>query len=296
MAEQKAAPALKTHFVVARTNWRVVGESGAFVRLPGETRVAAFANASHAEADRATREAEARRLVNPFRCGVLWSERSHLPEPVFRDFIKDTGVEPPVLVPLPRVDEKGLPIGPYDRRQLEQERPVPPGAFRDWAAWWDATAPALSAEQVARVWEGLDRIRFFRTEERPVRAVAFAVVRIDWNYNDMWYYPGDDGGETVVAYRTRERAEAECARQNAEAREQWRRDLGLARSEEVTDPDRDPQSLYQFDMQHRPFPGRSSLEPQLEPPPRAQKDPEKLFTVDEVPFFEVVEIEVAEGK
>ena len=223
MAEQKAAPALKTHFVVARINWRVAGESGAFVRLPGETRVAAFADAPHAETDRAAREAEARKLVNPFRCGVVWSDRAHLPEPVFRDFIKDTGVEPPVLVPLPRVDEKGVPIARWERLRMEQERPVPPGAFRDWATWWDATAPALSAEQVVRVWEGLDRVRFFRAEERPVRAVAFAVVRIDWNYNDMWYYPGDDGGETTVAYRTRERAETECGRQNAEAREQWPR-------------------------------------------------------------------------
>jgi hypothetical protein len=46
-------------------------------------------------------------------------------------------------------------------------------------------------------------------------------------------------------------------------------------------------------MQTRPFPGRTPLEPQLRPPERAQGESHPgLFTVDEVPFFEVVEIEV----
>jgi len=99
----------------------------------------------------------------------------------------------------------------------------------------------------------------------------------------------------VYAYRTRQRAEAECARQNAEAREQWRSDLHLAPPGAETDPDRDPDALYQFDMQDRPFPGHNPLAPQLRPPTRAQEDAHsRLFTVDEVPFFEVVEIEVPE--
>jgi hypothetical protein len=271
---------------VSRLNWRPTGKR-VLVRLPGETRVAAFADFDAADADRTDREAAARAIVNPFCCGVVWCDRSHLPEPVFRDFVRDAGVEPPTIVA--PADPDGHPA----LRKRRQQAEAPESGFVSWAAWWEATAPALSAEQCARVWEGLGRVRFFRTEERPVRSVAYTVVEIRWNYNDMWYYPGDEGGEHVVAYRSRERAEAECARRNAEARERWRRDLDLAPAAEVANPDADPDQLYQFDMQTRPFPDRSPFELQLRPSERAQEDANSdLFTVDEVPFFEVVEIEV----
>jgi hypothetical protein len=285
-----------THFVVLQGNWRPAGTTRVLVRLAGETRAGAFADFDTAEADRASREQAARSIVNPFRCGVLWSDRTAMPEPVFRDFIADAGVTPPTIVPFPSVDEKGKPVTRRDFRWRKPPEP-PAGTFFDWDAWWDAVAPSLSDEQRARVWEGIGRVRFFRVEERPVRAVAYAVVKILWNYNDMWYYPGDEGGETTIAYRTRERAEAECERLNAEARARWRTDLQLADASEVANPEIDPDQLYQFDMQSRAFPGAAPFAPRPAPPPRVQEDASKqLFAVDEVPFHEVVEIELPEGE
>src|SRR5207237_1435208 len=151
--------------------------------LPGERRVGVFPDGEAAAVRTRQLEAEARGKVNPFRCGVVWSDRSSMPEPIFRDFIRDAGIDPP--------------------------------ADADLAGWWDEHAATLSAEQVSRVWEGLDRARFYRVEERPVREVVYAVVAIQWQYNDMWYYPGAEGGDSVAAYRSRERAEAEAARRDA---------------------------------------------------------------------------------
>lgn len=277
----------KIHFVVSRLTWRNLSGENVLVRRPGESRVAAFADFTSAEADRASREQSARTLVNPFRCGTVWGERSHMPEPVFRDFIKDVGIEPPTLVPIPTTDEVGQPLSRPTRR-LKQREATPPGTFRDWSAWWDAIGPTLSAEQVGRVWEGLDRVRFFRVEERPVRAVGFVVVEVEWIYNDEWYHPLIEGGMPLTAYRTRERAEAECARLNSEARERWRRDLHLPSADAAGF------AVFLFDMQNRPFPGDDPLGPRRKPPERANaRNSGGKFSVDEVPFYEVVELELA---
>ncbi len=291
---------MATHFVVARMTWRVTGFPHTFVQLPGSNRVAAFADREAAEADRWAREVAARRTVNPFRCGTTWAERSHLPEPVFRDFINDAGVEPPTLVPLPDTDENGKPLSGFERRYVPRA-PAPAGTFRDWAAWWDATAPNLSAEQVARVWEGLDRVRFFRVEERPVRSVGFVIVEVQWNYNDEWNYPPPEGGGPHTAYRTRERAAAECARMNAEARENWRQQLNLP-APGAGAGNREGHEAFPFDMEDRTFPGDDPFGPRRLPParPRADEDDtddgsEGKFGVDEVPFYEVIEFELPEG-
>ena len=42
-----------------------------------------------------------------------------------------------------------------------------------------------------------------------------------WQYNDQYYEPGSEGGLTVRAYRSRERAEAECRRLEEQARREW---------------------------------------------------------------------------
>jgi hypothetical protein len=281
-------PPPTTHFVVSRLNWRVDWNRG-FVRAAGDARVSAFADFATAETDRAAREAAAREVVNPFRCGGTWGERSHMPEPVFRDFIADAGIEPPTLVPVPTTHPDGRPVTPPERRKLEREAP-PPGTFRDWTAWWDAVAPALSAEQRGRVWEGLDRVRFFRVEERPVRQIGFVVLQIEWNYNDEWYFPPSEGGGAYHAYRTRERAEVECAKLNAEAREQWRQRLRLPAAGEPMGWE-----AYAFDMFPRVFPGDDPLAPRRQPPKRALPGVQGgKFSVDEVPFYEVVEFELPE--
>jgi hypothetical protein len=186
----------ESRFVVRRLNWR---EAGALiVRLPGEVRLASFDTFEAADADRARREAQVRDRVNPFRCGAAWHALTAFPEGVFRDWLSDVALAPP----------DGATLG-------------------DWAQWWADGSAAWPAEHRARVWEGLDRVRFFETIERPASAVAYAVMRVLWEYNDSWYDPGTEGGLTVRAFRSRERAETECARLEAEARTGWVDDHGI---------------------------------------------------------------------
>src|SRR5262245_58415705 len=109
MAKQKVTRPPKTHFVVSRITWRVAGYDRTYVRLAGDTRVAAFADFDSAEADRVSREAAARKLVNPFRCGASWSDRTSFPEPIFRDFLADVSIKLPKIVPIPTTDSKGNP-------------------------------------------------------------------------------------------------------------------------------------------------------------------------------------------
>ncbi len=272
----------KTHFLVLRRNWRQAGRSGSYVLLPGEHREAAFAGEDEARADAARREAEARSRINPFRCGTTWADRCSLPEPVFSDFLRDGGIEPPA-----------------PRKARSKSKPAAPP---DWAAWWDRNARKLSAAQRERVWQGLDRLRFYEVSERPIRPVAYAVVAVQWNYNDEWYYPGSEGGHTQAAYRSRERADQECERLNAEARARWRRNLHLpapgaaARGMAMHE-------LFPFDMQTRHFAGQAWFEPPANPPARSAaaiygEDHEDSdlehgeFSVDEVPFYEVVAFEL----
>src|SRR5262245_4291399 len=156
-------------FVVHRLNWRQA--SGGFVRLPGGTRVAAFATFEEADLDRALRETEVRSRMNPFSCGTTWHALTTLPEPVFVDWVGDAGLTPPNYT-----------------------------GIDAWSGWWQRWNAEWSAEQLWRVWEGLNRVRFFEVIERPVSAVAFAVVRVMWEYNDSWYEPGEEGGRTIRAF------------------------------------------------------------------------------------------------
>lgn len=177
-------------FVVRRLNWRPAGEG--FVRLPGEVRVAAFDTFDAAEGDRATREAEVRTRVNPFCCGTTFPTLAALPEAMFRDWVGDAGLSSPSM-----------------------------SGLWAWEAWWKDCHAGWTDEQRWRVWSGLDRVRFFEVTERPAGRVAFAVVRVMWEYNDSWYEPGAEGGKTVRAFRSRERAEVERAQLEAEAHAAW---------------------------------------------------------------------------
>jgi hypothetical protein len=276
---------VRTHFVVVRRNWRPAGHGGTYVLVPGEVRESSFALEQEAREEAALREADARRKVNPFRCGTTWVDRCHLPESVFSDFLRDGGIAPPAKA-----------------SRSKKKPPVP----LDWAAWWEKKGAKLGEAERQRVWEGLDRLRFYEVREQPVRPVAYAVVEVQWNYNDEWYYPGTEGGHSLVAYRSRERAEQERARLDAEARERWRRDLRLPAMGAV--PRRwDMHELFPFDMQTRRFAGQDPFGPLESAPARSavdvygEEDEEDRdlesgeFGVDEVPFYEVVEIELEEG-
>jgi hypothetical protein len=185
-------------FVVRRLNWRPAGDR--FIRLPGEVRLGSFDALEPAEAERTAREAEVRARVNPFKCETAWHALTTFPQPVFLDWLQDRGVLPPVAWTARAA--AGVPLD-------------------EWAEWWQRIGHVLDAEQVAHVWAGLNRVRFFETIERPASAVAFAVVRVMWEWNDSWYEPGAEGGRTVRAYRSRERAEAERQRLETEARREW---------------------------------------------------------------------------
>lgn len=255
--------------VVSRLNWR---ESvGVWCRLPGDTRVASFVAADDAAADRATREQAARERLNPFRCGTAWHERTAMPEPVFRDYLQDADIAPP---------EDGEP----------------------WAEWWEATAPTLTPDQKSRVWEGLTGLRFYTIEERPSRPVAYAVVRINWQYNDEWYYPDAEGGTVEALYRTRARAEAVAAERTAAERVEWREQFAENRRlygpDEEDQLDRD-QEFVEFDMQGRRFPDQDPFDPHPRSAARefllGEEWRGRYFGLNEVPFYEVIEVELEGG-
>jgi hypothetical protein len=185
--------------VVRRLNWRPAGDR--FIRLPGEVRLAAFDALETAEADRVRRESEVRDRVNPFKCGTAWHALTTLPQLIFLDWLQDSGLPPP--------------------ESWAEHAATGTIALDEWAEWWLKIAHTLSAEQVAHLWAGLNRVRFFEAVERPASAVAFGVVKVMWNYTDEWYEPGSEGGRAVRAFRSRERAEAECARLEGEARREW---------------------------------------------------------------------------
>jgi hypothetical protein len=248
-----------THFVVERLNWRR-DRSGVFRRYPGAARVASFDSADAAEAFRREREATARAAVNPF-AGALAApaDLSHMPEPVLCDWLQDHGIDPP------------------------------PTTRRDWAKWWDKQSPKWSDDQRAAAWEALDKVRFFRVDERPRRPVVYAIVEVVWGYNDEWYYPGEEGGQTQTVYRSREKAEAECQRRNAASRRDWQGIVGdLTRGEAAGF------EQYPFDMEDRLFPGQDPFGPPRKPPAEREEEDDEpgLYATDEVPFCEVVELEL----
>jgi hypothetical protein len=261
----KAQPATGTHFVVERLNWRR-GRGDTFYRYPGQTRVASFATAAEAEAFRRAEEAKARNAVNPF-AGTLAppTDQTSMPEGVLCDWLLDHGIDPPAA------DKKS--------------------GKRDWAKWWEKQSPRWTDAKRAAVWEPLDRVRFFRVSERPRRPLAYAVVQVVWGYNDEWFYPGAEGGQVQTLYRTRARAEAEAQRRNAEERENWAGVLGSDDS-----PGYDPAGLNQFELEGRLLPGQDPFGPDPKPARAGEEDKEgdELFTFapDEVPFYEVVEVEL----
>jgi hypothetical protein len=182
-----------------------------------------------------------------------------MPEVVLRDFLMDHGIDPP----------------------------APAGDTRpDWAAWWAERSPTWDDAQCAAAWQVLDRVRFYRVVKQSSRPTVYAVMQVQWGYNDEWFYPGGEGGVVRHAYRSRKKAELECSRLNARAREEWR---GIARQGGY-----EPAGDNQFDMQERLFPGQGPFEPKRQPARQDEVDDEQLwtFTADEVPFFEVVEVEL----
>lgn len=182
-------------FVVARIDW-AKGEYGdPFARrTPRTAPVATFATFDEAEADRRAREAEERQRVNPFRYGgeALFYQSS-LDAPRLHDWLMDAGIEPPES----------------------------PKAHAAWAAWWDAFASKWTAEQLAHAWAALDKVRFFEVREERTGPKAYAILELHWKWEDEPTLWADyEGGRAVRAFRTEDKAEAECARLNRERQAQ----------------------------------------------------------------------------
>jgi hypothetical protein len=181
----------RLEYAIRRLNWRRTHYG--IVRMPGFVPVGALPSFEEAEADRARREAEVReRITNPFVCGPNHAARSRLPEPIFCDWLRDVGIEPPAEQPL------------------------------NWAGWWDEVRACFSAEQVAHVWAGLDRVRFFEVVARPEGRIGYAVVSIEWVGADQ-LFPGPEGGTPLMVFRRWTDAEA-YYRESEEAMRQARGD------------------------------------------------------------------------
>ncbi len=74
------------------------------------------------------------RHPNPFCFGSKLTEQTSLPGGVFRDWLLDAG-----LTPL----RKG----------------------HDWKTWWEQEQEGMTEEQRRKVWEALDKVRFYRVVE-----------------------------------------------------------------------------------------------------------------------------------
>ena len=140
------------------------------------------------------------------------------------------------------------------------------------------------AEKRAAVWEVLDKVRFFAVREEPVRPVGYAVVEINWEYNDEYYDADAEGGRLLKVYRSRERAEAECAARNEEARGVW--DFMDDTPVEYDDEGDDFEFLA-FDMEDRLRRRRGLLGNE-----KLKKGEGTFRNTDGVPFFEVIEVEL----
>lgn len=249
-----------TRFVVRRLNWSEE-YGGKLLRRPGAgaVAVASFATFDEAAVECARREVDFRTNVNPFDCGPAVHCWTHLDEPRLRDWLMDHGIDPP------EAKKDGT---------------------TNWSAWWTKYQKKLGAEKRAAVWEVLDKVRFFAVREEPVRPVGYAVVGVDWRYNDQYYDAGADGCEVIHVYRDRARAEEECAFLNEDARDQWDEVLGDQTVPDDVDED-DEYDYVLFDMQDR-LRRRQGLKPD-----ERLKKGEGLFqTTEGVPFYEVIEVEL----
>jgi hypothetical protein len=238
-----------TLHVVQRLNWRYI--DGSFMRLPGSTRLLSHASPEEAEADRAAREKAAREQVNPFRCGGdALHYQTTLDEGRLCDWLLDADVTPP----------------------------APKGKKRNWAGWWEKAKGGLTDYQKERVWQALDRLRFFEVVERPARPVVYLVVKLWWRYNDEWFEVEEEGGtifDTYYAYRDRKKAESHCKDNNEMARDVWSEDL-----EDEDEPMFEVCDRQQ--LQKAPF----------GPPPDWRRVREGLLKLADTTFWEVVEVEV----
>jgi hypothetical protein len=185
-------PSPAPRYTLRRLNWRRTdliagfgvdpGRNHGWFRLPGTSRVATFADADAAESERLRLEAEARAVINPFRCGSSLTEQTSLDEGRLCDWLLDHGLTPPGRKP------------------------------RNWVRWYDNSRSAMDDYQRQKVWEALDRLHFYEVVEGPARPLVFVAVEIEWGCTTGTdgrdeFYTGDEGGKVRHVFRTRGEAE-----------------------------------------------------------------------------------------
>jgi hypothetical protein len=158
-----------------------------------------------------------------------------------------------------------------------------------WAEWWKKNQKKLGPAKRAAVWEALDKVRFFAVREEPARPVGYAVMSISWEYNDETYDASPDGGVVQKVYRSRERAEAECARLNEKARGRWSfvDEFAEEFDDDELGDDEEADDFAMFDMRERLRSRRG-----LAPGEKLGKGEGVFHTTTGVPFYEVIEVEL----
>jgi len=231
-----------TIHVLYRFNWRRSYPEG-FSPIPGKTRVASYPDLTIALQERDKRESECRALLNPFELGNGLAALTSFPPEIFHDWLIDADLDAPAPTPKDRYP---------------------------WLAWWKQNHHKMTQEQKAKVWQALNKVRFYEVCERPALPIVYAVVSVTWNYNDQWHYALEEGGEIETVFRSRKNAEAYCARINEETRADW---------DSFSDDDAGLEMSTRLHFQAGPFAHHSQ--------PR-----EDVFVrPQDAPFYEVVEIE-----
>jgi hypothetical protein len=234
-------------YVLCRLDWRMHrhgDHKDCWTRSPGQKDLESFDTFEAAEVVRARNEAIARKRVNPFKCGAGFAELTHFMEAPFRDWLMDHEIPPPT-------GEK----------------------LQDWRTWWDANHKSWSAPQLQTIWQALNKLQFYIVEERPKRNLVYALMEIQWEYNDDTY-DATSVPTGIKVYRTRKRAEIALREATDQMRTSGR------------------WTLAHFEMK--------SLETQEEDPFLEDWKPRKSdglqASVETAPFFEIVEIELEDDK
>jgi hypothetical protein len=148
MSRARAAADRAAHyFLVQETNWswwlawqwEYGREAGRLAKTACGTPVKLFTDREKAEAFRRKQEAAQRQKVNPFEYCAALADCTSFPPNVLHDWLLDAGLTPPTTDPK---DE-----------------------LKSWKAWWKQSRKTLTAQQRAKVWEALDKFRFFEVVE-----------------------------------------------------------------------------------------------------------------------------------